>query len=83
MRETADKLEEIRRLVNTWDIPVRQVSIEARIVRAQTNVAESLGFVGGGYLDPDGSNTRFGSGSIEGNESLWNDNEIVFLMHLR
>ncbi|UZD66686.1 type IV pilus secretin PilQ [Marinobacter sp. AN1] len=79
VRETADKLEEIRRLVNTWDIPVRQVSIEARIVRAQTNVAESLGVRwGGGYLDPDGSNTRFGSGSIEGNESLWNDNEIVF-----
>ena len=79
VRETAEKLEEIRRLVNTWDIPVRQVSIEARIVRAQTNVAESLGVRwGGGYLDPDGSNTRFGSGSIEGNESLWNDNEVVF-----
>lgn len=79
VRETAEKLEEIRRLVNTWDIPVRQVSIEARIVRAQTNVAESLGVRwGGGYLDPDGSNTRFGSGSIEANESLWNDNEVVF-----
>tara|TARA_Y100000589_G_scaffold63147_1_gene54408 strand:+ start:6836 stop:8956 length:2121 start_codon:yes stop_codon:yes gene_type:complete len=48
VRETADKLEQIRRLVSTWDVPVRQVSIEARIVRAQTNVAESLGVSWGG-----------------------------------
>ncbi|MFB2763796.1 MULTISPECIES: type IV pilus secretin PilQ [Marinobacter] len=43
VRETQQKLEEIRRLVSTWDVPVRQVSIEARIVRAQTNIAEDLG----------------------------------------
>lgn len=48
VRETQQKLEEIRRLVGTWDVPVRQVSIEARIVRAQTNVAESLGVRWGG-----------------------------------
>lgn len=48
VRETAEKLEEIRRLVSTWDVPVRQVSIEARIVRAQTNVAEDLGIRWGG-----------------------------------
>jgi type IV pilus assembly protein PilQ len=48
VRETAEKLEEIRRLVSTWDVPVRQVSIEARIVRAQTNVAEDLGVRWGG-----------------------------------
>ncbi|PSF05830.1 type IV pilus secretin PilQ [Marinobacter fuscus] len=48
VRETAEKLEEIRRLVTTWDVPVRQVSIEARIVRAQTNVAEDLGVRWGG-----------------------------------
>ena len=46
VRETAEKLDEIRRLVSTWDVPVRQVSIEARIVRAQTNVAENLVFAG-------------------------------------
>ncbi|MFW5823441.1 MAG: type IV pilus secretin PilQ [Marinobacter sp.] len=79
VRETAEKLEEIRRLVNTWDIPVRQVSIEARIVRAQTNVAESLGVRwGGGFYDDEGSNTLFGSGSIEGNEGVWNDQEVVY-----
>ncbi|MFT7339055.1 MAG: type IV pilus assembly protein PilQ, partial [Marinobacter maritimus] len=32
VRESSEKLEEIRRLVSTWDVPVRQVSIEARIV---------------------------------------------------
>lgn len=79
VRETSEKLEEIRRLINTWDIPVRQVSIEARIVRAQTNVAESLGVRwGGGFFDDDGSNTFFGSGSIEGNEGVWNDQEVVY-----
>lgn len=48
VRETTEKLDEIRRLVSTWDVPVRQVSIEARIVRAQTNVAEDLGIRWGG-----------------------------------
>ncbi len=57
VRETADKLEQIRRLVSTWDVPVRQVSIEARIVRAQTNVAESLGVSwGGAAYDVHGDN---------------------------
>lgn len=59
VRETADKLDEIRRLVSTWDVAVRQVSIEARIVRAQTNVAESLGVRWGGA----GFDTR-GDGSV-------------------
>ncbi|WP_417568344.1 type IV pilus secretin PilQ [Marinobacter sp.] len=57
VRETAEKLEEIRRLVSTWDVPVRQVSIEARIVRAQTNVAENLGIRwGGAAYDVSGDN---------------------------
>lgn len=66
VRETAEKLEEIRRLVNTWDIPVRQVSIEARIVRAQTNVAESLGIQwGGAAYDVSGDNV-FSVGGSQG-----------------
>ncbi|WP_273204297.1 type IV pilus secretin PilQ family protein [Marinobacter subterrani] len=62
VRETADKLEEIRRLVSTWDVPVRQVSIEARIVRAQTNVAENLGIRWGGaaYDNEDNSIVSIG-----------------------
>lgn len=66
VRETAEKLEQIRRLVNTWDIPVRQVSIEARIVRAQTNVAESLGIQwGGAAYDVSGDNV-FSVGGSQG-----------------
>ena len=57
VRETADKLEQIRRLVNTWDIPVRQVLIEARIVRAKTNVSNDLG-VAWGTQYADGSNNN-------------------------
>ncbi|WP_228141635.1 type IV pilus secretin PilQ [Marinobacter sp. X15-166B] len=65
VRETSDKLEEIRRLVGTWDIPVRQVSIEARIVRAQTNVAESLGIRwGGAGYKVNGSNVFAAGGSL-------------------
>jgi type IV pilus assembly protein PilQ len=66
VRETADKLEEIRRLVNTWDVPVRQVSIEARIVRAETNVAEDLGVRwGGGGFDTRGDNIVTVGGSLD------------------
>lgn len=67
VRETAEKLEEIRRLVSTWDVPVRQVSIEARIVRAQTNVAENLGIRwGGAAYDVSGDNIFSVSGGLDG-----------------
>lgn len=66
VRESTDKLEEIRRLVSTWDVPVRQVSIEARIVRAQTNVAENLGVRwGGAGYDVSGDNVFSFGGSQE------------------
>ncbi len=65
VRETAQKLEEIRRLVGTWDVPVRQVSIEARIVRAQTNVAENLGVRwGGAAYDVNGNDVISIGGSL-------------------
>ncbi|WP_372965974.1 type IV pilus secretin PilQ [Marinobacter sp.] len=65
VRESADKLEEIRRLVSTWDVPVRQVSIEARIVRAQTNVAENLGVRwGGAAYDVSGNDVVTVGGSL-------------------
>jgi type IV pilus assembly protein PilQ len=66
VRESTGKLEEIRRLVSTWDVPVRQVSIEARIVRAQTNVAENLGVRwGGAGYDVSGNNV-FSVGGSQG-----------------
>ena len=55
VRETADKLEQIRKLISTWDVSVRQVLIEARIVRARSNIAEEMGIQwGGGGLDRSG-----------------------------
>ncbi len=65
VRETTGKLEEIRRLVSTWDVPVRQVSIEARIVRAQNNVSESLGVRwGGAAYNVSGNNIVSVGGSL-------------------
>lgn len=84
VRETADKLEEIRRLVSTWDVPVRQVSIEARIVRAQTNVAENLGVRwGGAAYDVSGDNVFAIGGSQSAVEEArqaagGNNNTITF-----
>lgn len=66
IRETSAKLEEVRRLVSTWDVSVRQVSIEARIVRAQTNVSESLGVRwGGAGYNVSGDNVFSVGGSLD------------------
>ena len=74
--ETAEKLEEFRRLVQLIDVPIRQVLIEARIVRANSNFDESLGISWNATqnnVEPDdneGSNaaliTDLGSGSAAG-----------------
>ena len=41
--DTAAKLSEIRDLIEKVDIPIRQVLIEARIVKVRSNVGEQLG----------------------------------------
>ena len=46
--ETAEKLEELRRLIKMIDIPIRQVLIEARIVIASTDFSRQLGVQWGG-----------------------------------
>ncbi len=43
IQDTADKLEQIRRLIARLDIPVRQVLIESRIVLANNDFARELG----------------------------------------
>lgn len=49
--DTAAKLEEVKNLLATLDIPVRQVLIEARIVEARDTFGRSLGVkLGGGDL---------------------------------
>ena len=60
--DTADRLEEFRRVIAQLDIPVRQVLIEARIVTANATFSEQFGISwGGGGFDNGGSDFfRFG-----------------------
>ncbi|WP_082674496.1 type IV pilus secretin family protein [Thiohalocapsa sp. ML1] len=43
VQDTAARLEEVRRLINQLDVPVRQVMIESRVVIANDNFARDLG----------------------------------------
>jgi len=43
VRDTSDRLDEIRKLIVKLDIPIRQVLIESRIVIANDNFAKDLG----------------------------------------
>ncbi len=43
VQDTSAKLEEIRRLINQIDVPVRQVMIDARIVEASDTFSKALG----------------------------------------
>ncbi|MEM7083439.1 MAG: type IV pilus secretin PilQ [Pseudomonadota bacterium] len=69
VQDTAEKLAEIRRLVQRLDIPVRQVLIESRIVVVNDDFNRQLG-VRAGFTDVS-SNSSDGliaiSGSAEGN----------------
>jgi len=56
VQDTADRLQDIRRLVRTLDIPIRQVLIESRIVVVNDDYARSLG-------------TRFGFTGVSDNSS--------------
>ena len=47
IRETAERLSDIRRLVSTLDIPVRQVLIESRVVIVNDDFTRQLGAVFG------------------------------------
>lgn len=52
LTDTAENLDNFRRIINQLDIPVRQVLIEARIVTANSNFSEELGIRwGGGGID--------------------------------
>ncbi|HEY4342323.1 MAG TPA: AMIN domain-containing protein, partial [Steroidobacteraceae bacterium] len=45
LQDTADRLEDIRRMVTTLDIPVRQVKIESRLVIVNNDFTRELGAV--------------------------------------
>jgi type IV pilus assembly protein PilQ len=62
--DTADRIEEFRKIIAQLDIAVRQVLIEARIVTASTNSSEQLGIRWGGGTSWNGDRYQAG-GSIE------------------
>jgi type IV pilus assembly protein PilQ len=88
IQDTAVAIEGFRRAVTTLDIPVRQVLVEARIVRARSNAGEKIGVAWGGVFGSNFKNNSAGilesgntfSGSIEqSNEfqtGLFNGEEI-------
>ena len=93
VQDTADRLEEIRVLVNELDKPVRQVLIESRVVIANDDFSKDLGVRfgfssdhgirgvdGGGVLTGGGNpgNVNFGGAGVSFNDGT-NENLIVDL----
>ncbi|MCB1865129.1 MAG: type IV pilus secretin PilQ [Chromatiales bacterium] len=69
LKDTADTLESVRRIVKRLDIPVRQVQIESRIVIASDDFSRDLGVrlsVAGGKFDSSGSRYAVGGGALTG-----------------
>lgn len=81
MTDTQAKLDDFRGLLTKLDIPVRQVSIEARIVLANTGVSQDLG-VRWGYdyarADASSGRTGFGAGAIDGVVDMVNGDTISY-----
>ncbi|CAA0082667.1 Type IV pilus biogenesis and competence protein PilQ [Zhongshania aliphaticivorans] len=68
--ETAERLDEFRRLIALIDVPVRQVQIEARIVRASSDFDRSLGVKwGGAYVKADGDKVYSANGDITSDQA--------------
>lgn len=67
VKDTAEILESIHRLIEVLDIPIKQVLIEARMVTVKDDVSEDLG-IRWGITDQQG--TKGSSGSLEGAGSI-------------
>jgi type IV pilus assembly protein PilQ len=68
--ETAERLDEFRRLIALIDVPVRQVQIEARIVRASSDFDRSLGVKwGGAYIKQDGDKVYSANGDMASDQA--------------
>lgn len=75
--DTADRLENFRRVISQLDIPVRQVLIEARIVTATANFSEELGIKwGGGYINRHGGDNAL---RVGGSETTLSELQSVFI----
>jgi len=69
VKDTEDSLENVHRLIEVLDIPIRQVLIESRMVTVKDDVSEELG-IRWGVTDQQGDKGT--SGSLEGAESISN-----------
>jgi len=78
IRETAKRLEEIKKLINRLDVPVRQVMIESRIVIATNTFAKELGVKFGVAKNMDvGNGTQFGLGGAGTNGNMATGNTTI------
>lgn len=66
VRDTAQSIEDIKRMVTVLDIPVRQVVIESRMVTVKDNLNEELG-IRWGVTDTDGEYST--SGNLTGSNT--------------
>lgn len=91
VQDTAEKLQDIRRLVRTLDIPVRQVLIESRIVIVNDDLSRDLGMRLGvtAYRENGNDGVTVISGSGTGTDTMINsaldnlaDNGTIFPIQL-
>jgi type IV pilus assembly protein PilQ len=68
--DTADRLGEVRKLINKLDVPVRQVMIDSRIVIANSNFAKDLGAKFGITAKDVGNTSYFTSGSTNATDTM-------------
>lgn len=74
VRDTADRMEEIRRMIKQVDIPVRQVTIEAKIVEVSDTFAKNIGVkfgLDGATLNLGGGNGLLLGSTVAGNSSMF------------
>jgi len=73
VQDTAERLQDIRRLVTTLDVPIKQVLIESRIVVVNDDFSRDLGIrlgVSGYGDDPDGRQFIAGTGTGVGANNM-------------
>ncbi len=80
LTETDDKIQQFRDLIKRIDIPVRQVSIEARIVKASTDFGKELGVRWGanGIGSASGKDVVFGGGMANIRELVDPDEDVTW-----
>ena len=69
IKDTARSIDNVRRMVETLDVPVKQVRIESRMVTVNDNIADDLG-IRWGFSDQQGSDAI--SGTLSGADQLSN-----------